>query len=392
MNTNSYKQYINSCKESIKKDENINLSFTNENDIAYNVFNNINKVKKLASDIRTKFINNIADNLVVFDKNFSEKGGSVHWCVTYNDFIEKVIKLLDKNNIKSVNVFHSDFIEELGLENTLTSKDIVIDSDINDTIVFTPQFGIINSGSLFFEFTSSIDMEQVLSSRFKIFVLPINDFLFKNEDIELFSYLYSIYKYKKIYPYLTSLYTPSPIKNSKEDNIHIFIIDNGRSNILENKEIRSALNCINCGACKQVCPVYKVIGDKPYDNIFFGPYANVVLPYLENVENYKHLCFSCTGCGNCSKICPVNIPISELIIKNKNYFFENGIMDVTDIRLAKSLGKTLKNRKRMNKSKVLKNLKIKLLVNNSKLISDKFVFSKYTFNQQYQLNNTDNEQ
>lgn len=390
MNTNSYKQYLSSCKENIKEDKNINLSFTDENDIACNVFTNINKIKKLASDIRTKFINNIADNLIVFDKNFSEKGGTVHWCITYNDFIEKIVKLLDKNNIKSINIFHSDFMEELGVKNALKNKDIIIDNDINETIAFTPKFGIINSGSLFFEFASSIDMEQVLSSKFKIFVLPITDFLFKNEDVELFSYLYSIYKYKKVYPYLTSLYTPSPIKN-KEDNIHIFLVDNGRSNVLENKEIHSALNCINCGACKQVCPVYQVIGDKPYDNIFSGPYANVVLPYLENVENYKHLCFSCTGCGNCSKICPVNIPISELIIKNKNYFFENGIMDITDIRLAKSLGRTLKNRKRMNKSKVLKNLKIKLLVNNSKLITDKFVFSKYTFNQQYQLNNPDNE-
>ena len=389
MNTNSYKQYLISCEENIKEKENIDLSSTDIEDVAYNTFHNINKIKNLASKIRTKFVNNITDNLIIFDKNFSEKGGNVHWCIAYNDFIDKIIKLLNKNKIKKINLFSSSFIEELGLKGALKDNSIHTDNDISENIIFTPKFGIVNTGSLFFEFDSSIDMEQVISSTFKIFILPINDFLLKPEDVEIFSYLYSIYKNKITYPYLSSLYTPNT--NYKQSNVHVFIVDNGRSNILANKDVRSTLNCIDCGACKRVCPIYNIVGDKPYDNIFSGPYANVVLPYLENVENYKHLCFSCTGCGNCSKICPVNIPISELIIKNKNYFFENKIMDISDIRLAKSMGKILNNRKLMNQNKFIKNIRIKLLVNNSKLISDKFVFSKYTFNQQYQLKYTNNE-
>lgn len=383
MNTTAYKQYLSSCKKSIEENkETKSLSFTQTDDVAYSVFRNVNKIKLIASKIKQKFISDITSNLVKFDKVFSENGGSVHWCIAYNDFIDKFIKELDKQKVNTINFFNSDFMEELGLKGVLKNNEITVDKDSNDVIVFSPNFGVVETGSLFLEFTSSIDMEQVLSSRVKIFILPINDFILKPEDIEIFSYLYHIYKYKKDYPYLTSLYTPQPLE--KQNDVHIFLVDNGRSNILANKEIRSALNCIHCDACKQVCPVYATIGEEPYDNIFSGPYANVVLPFLENIENYKHICFSCAGCGNCSKVCPMNIPISEYIIKNKNYLFENKIMDVSDNRLIKSLGKTLSSRKMMNQNIFFKKLRIKLLVNNSKSVSEDFVFSKYTFNQQYQ--------
>ena len=66
-------------------------------------------------------------------------------------------------------------------------------------------------------------------------------------------------------------------------------------------------------------------------------------------------------------------------------------MDITDARLAKSLGKTLSSRESMNKSRFIKNLRIKLLVNNSKNITDNIVFSKFTFNQQYQQSLEKNE-
>ena len=258
MNTTSYKQYLSSCKKNIEENKEVReLSFTEIDDVAYGVFRNVNRIKKIASKIRTKFINNIADNLIKFDKVFTENGGNVHWCVAYNDFIEKFIKVLDKQKVNTINIFDSNFIEELGLKGVLKNNEINIDNETNDVVVFTPKFGIVNTGSLFFEFNSSVDMEQVLSSRVKIFVLPINDFVLKPEDIEIFSYLYYIYKYKKDYPYLTSLYTPQPLE--KQNNVHIFLVDNGRSNILENKEIRSALNCINCDACKEVCPIYNIL-------------------------------------------------------------------------------------------------------------------------------------
>ncbi|MBR1776878.1 lactate utilization protein [bacterium] len=383
MNTSSYKKYLLSCSESLKEEKEINFSSDVTTDIAQNVFKNLKKAKKIASDIKTKFINKISDNLVIFDKKFTENSGHVHWCIAYNDFEIKLRRLLEKGKTKSVNLFPSYFSEELGLKNILENADIEIDNEQNDTVIFFPKFGIVNTGSLFLEFSSSFDMEQVLSSNTKIFVLPITDFVLKPDDIEIFVYLYSVYKNHNDFPYLSSLFTPQPLE--KNDSIHVFLVDNSRSNIIANKEIRSILNCINCDACKTVCPVYNMVGDKPFDNVFSGPYANVVLPFLENTDNYKHLCFSCTNCGNCSSVCPMNIPVSELIIRNKKYFFENKIMDISDIRISKVLSKTLSSRKLMNQNKVMKYLRIKLLINNSKSVSNKFIFSSKTFNQQYGL-------
>ncbi|MBQ9253367.1 MAG: lactate utilization protein [Bacteroidales bacterium] len=389
MNTDSYKDFLSLCKKAINTEKNVNISSEKIKNVSQGVFRNVDKVRTLASNIKSKFINDLSDNLVIFDKNFSENGGEIHWCVAYDDFLEKLYKLFEKQKIKKVNLFYSKFMEELGVEKSFEQKEIEIDRENKDCIVFSPSAGIVNTGSLFLNFTSSIDMEQVLASKLKIFILPINEFLFKPEEIEIFSHLYSIYKDEIDYPYLTSLYTPQPI--GKENNVHLFIVDNGRSNILAYKEIRKALNCIGCDACKKVCPVFNIIGEKPYDNVFSGPYGNVVLPFVENIENYKHLPFSCTSCGNCSAICPISIPISDLITANKHYFFEKGFMDVSDIRLAKSLGRVLSSRSKMNQKVWKKNLKIKILLNNSKNISEKFTFSKTTFNQQ-QTNSKKNDE
>lgn len=388
MNTDSYKDYLSTCKKNIDKNKQINLSSKEVDIVAKSVFRSVDKVRVLASNIKSKFINNIADNLVVFDKNFSENGGEIHWCLAYDDFLDKLYKLFDKQKIKKVNLFSSKFTEELGIELSFKDKEIEIDRENTDCIVFSPTAGIVNTGSLFLNFNSSVDMEQVLGSKLKIFVLPINEFLFKPEEIEIFSHLSSIYKDKVDYPYLTSLYTPQPL--GKENNIHLFIVDNGRSNILAYKDIRQILNCIGCDACKKVCPVYNIVGEETYDSVFSGPYANVVLPFLENIENYKHLDFSCTSCGNCSRVCPVNIPVSDLIIANKHYFYENGLMDVNDKRFATTLRKTLSSRSKMNQKLLIKKFLLGLKLANSKIITDKFTISQYTFNQQFK-NKKNNE-
>lgn len=388
MNTDSYRDFIDECKKQIDVKKPVNLSVEKKDMIDDEVFQNVEKVKRLASKIRYKFINSIDDNLRKFDKIFSENGANIHWCIAYDDFLDKLDKLLQVNKVNNVNVFSDAFSKELGIEDFLQKNEYKSDVDTYECTIFTPQFGIVNTGSLLLNFKSAYDMELVLSSKLKIFILPINDFLFKLEDIEIFLHLYSIYHDGVDFPYLTSVYTPEP--TDKKSDVHLFLIDNGRTNILANKDIRTSLSCISCNVCKEVCPVHNRIGDKPYNNVFTGPIANVVLPFIENIENYKHLCFSCTLCGNCSTVCPVKIPISSQIISNKHYFFYNKMMDLKDTRLSKQLGRTLHNRKSLNSKRFVKNIKIKLLANNN--IAEQYNFSKSTFNQQYILKKNANKQ
>lgn len=379
MNTEAYRNFLLSCKKVISDNKATDFEKDEDYSILFEVFRNKEYVKKIAFNIRNKFINAITDNLMIFDNNFSANGGIIDWCIDYNDFLAKLDKVLLKHKIKNVNLFSSYFTQELGIDKFIKNKDYNYDSETTDCVIFNPKFGIVNTGSLFLNFDSAYNMELVLNSKVKIFVLSICDFVFKPEDVEIFSHLYSIYKDRVNFPYLTSIYTPSPTK--EKNDVYLFLVDNGRSNVLENKDIRSALTCIDCDACKKVCPVFKTIGEEPYNNVFSGPLANVILPFMENIENYKHLCFSCTLCGNCSAICPIKIPISEMIVANRKYFYENKHLDIKEERLSKVITKFVSSRKKMNKQKWLKNFRLKSLLNSK--IMEEYKFEVSTFNKQF---------
>ena len=379
MNGSDYKNFLSACKKAIGGEVNLQSHQDDSDVIASEVFRNKEYVKKVAADIRNKFLNSIDYNLITFDKNFASNGGVINWCIDYNDFLVKLDKVLQYKKIKKVNLFSSYLSKELGIERFIDKNEYSYDSESNDCVIFTPQFGIVSTGSLFLNFNSAYDMQLILGSKLKIFVLSICDFLFKPEEIEIFSHLYSIYSSGINFPYLTSLYTPSPADQSTD--ALLFLIDNGRSNVVENSDIRKILTCISCDACKDVCPVYKVIGDEPYNNVFTGPVANVILPFMENAENYKHLCFSCSSCGNCSAVCPVKIPVSELIIANRKYLFDNKLMDIKDERTVNSVSKFVNSRKKMSVKRWAKNLRLKS-INNSR-IAEEYKFEKSSFNQQY---------
>ncbi len=347
MNTKEYKNFLSDCKNNIDEKP-ISLSFDATDDLAHSVFKNPNQVKAKASELRRKFLDNIDENLLVFEKKFSENNGAVHWCVAYNDFLECLFSLLHSKKIKAVNTFSSQFNSELGLDESLKNSGIATISTDNACSIFEPSFGIVNTGSVFSVFSSAYDMELVMSSKIKIFILPINKFICNIADLELFSHILSVYRDGVDSPFLSSVFTPNYL--SSDGEAHVFLIDNGRSNILATKQQKDALLCIDCGACKRVCPVYNTIGDIPYNNVFTGPLANVVLPFLENFESYKHLSFNSVLCGNCSKVCPMNIPLTDLMIENRRFFFEKKIMDWGDSALASRVKKLLLSRAKMNKS------------------------------------------
>lgn len=100
------------------------------------------------------------------------------------------------------------------------------------------------------------------------------------------------------------------------DQVHIIIIDNGRSDILGGP-FHDMLRCIRCGTCQNVCPVYRHITGHGYGSIYEGPMGIVLTPLLVGKDQTGYMPYLSTLCGECTAHCPVEIPLHELILKHR---------------------------------------------------------------------------
>ncbi|MCC3371752.1 LutB/LldF family L-lactate oxidation iron-sulfur protein [Cohnella sp. REN36] len=99
------------------------------------------------------------------------------------------------------------------------------------------------------------------------------------------------------------------------DEMHLIIVDNGRSLQLGDPEFQELLNCIRCGACLNACPVYRHIGGHAYGSTYSGPIGAVLTPALnENVAEWDDIANASSLCGACYEACPVKIPLHEMLI------------------------------------------------------------------------------
>lgn len=109
--------------------------------------------------------------------------------------------------------------------------------------------------------------------------------------------------------------------------MHIIIIDNGRSKMLASR-FKPMLRCIRCGTCQNMCPVFRHITGHGYGACYQGPMGVVYTPLLHGFDNFtKNLPYACTLCGACSEHCPVKIPLHELILAERQEITEYECMD-----------------------------------------------------------------
>jgi L-lactate dehydrogenase complex protein LldF len=98
------------------------------------------------------------------------------------------------------------------------------------------------------------------------------------------------------------------------DEVHVVVLDNGRSDILSGG-YRSILNCIRCGACQNVCPVYRHVGGHGYGAVYGGPIGAVLTPLLVGFDEAGDLPHASSLCGACTEVCPVKIPLHEHLLE-----------------------------------------------------------------------------
>jgi L-lactate dehydrogenase complex protein LldF len=105
-------------------------------------------------------------------------------------------------------------------------------------------------------------------------------------------------------------------------DFHLVLLDNGRSKILADRNLRETLLCIRCGACLDACPIYSTVGGHAYGTTYPGPIGAIVSPQLLGLQAAGGLAFASTLCGACIDVCAVKIPITDILLQLRQQVVE----------------------------------------------------------------------
>jgi L-lactate dehydrogenase complex protein LldF len=124
--------------------------------------------------------------------------------------------------------------------------------------------------------------------------------------------------------YVSFLNGPRQAPPESGFEFHLILMDNGRTRILADEQMRESLYCIRCGACLNVCPVYQKIGGQAYGWIYPGPIGAVISPQLQSLGQSGDLPFASSLCGACRTACPVDINLPDLLLALRAKAKESG--------------------------------------------------------------------
>jgi L-lactate dehydrogenase complex protein LldF len=109
------------------------------------------------------------------------------------------------------------------------------------------------------------------------------------------------------------------------EEVHVILVDNGRSSVLADPLAWETLRCVRCAACLNACPVYRQTGGHPYGYVYSGPIGAILSPGLLGLEETKPLPYASSLCGACFQACPVRIPIPRLLLTWRNRAVDEGL-------------------------------------------------------------------
>jgi L-lactate dehydrogenase complex protein LldF len=355
-------------------------------------------LRETASQIKNNVLSNIHEYLIEFESNALKNGIVIHWAADAKEHNEIVHSIMEKNGIKQMVKSKSMLTEECHLNEYLTEKGIdVIDSDLGERIVQLrnePPSHIVlpaihlkkqDVSETFHEFLGTekgnndpqylteaarLHLRDTFLTRkaaltgvnFAIaetgeFVVCTNE---GNADmgVHLADVHIACMGFEKIIPQrkhlgvflrlLARSATGQPIttfsshfkkpRDGKE--IHLVIVDNGRSTQLGREDFRNSLKCIRCAACFNTCPVYRRSGGHSYHTAIAGPIGSILAPNLDMREN-ADLPFASTLCGSCSNVCPVKIDIHEQLYKWRQVLVKEGYTPATKTFAMKAMAAVL---------------------------------------------------
>ncbi|UFH56863.1 lactate utilization protein B [Spirosoma sp. KNUC1025] len=356
------------------------------------------ELREAASRIKSNVLSNLHDYLLEFEANATRNGIKVHWAADAKEHNEIVYGILKEKRIEQMVKSKSMLTEECHLNEYLIERGIdVINSDLGEYIQQLdnePPSHIVlpcihkrkeEIGEIFHEHlgTEKGVSDPTTLTRFarrhlrKVFVTRraaltgVNFAVAEtgeyvvctnegNADMgaHLSEVQISSMGLEKIIPQkkhlgiflrlLARSATGQPItiysshfkKPRKGQEMHLILVDYGRSRQLGRPDFRDSLKCIRCGACMNTCPVYRKSGGLSYHNTVSGPIGAILAPNLD-MKKHADLPFASTLCGSCSNVCPVKINIHEQLYKWRQVIVEEGYAANTKVLGIKAMAWTL---------------------------------------------------
>jgi L-lactate dehydrogenase complex protein LldF len=373
-----------------------------------------------AFSIKHKIVNNLDKYLIEFAANFEKNGGKIIWANDGQEAVNEILAVLKARNFTRVVKSKSMTTEEIELNEALEKENIEnLETDLGEYIVqlagekpyhivtpamhksrddvaelfhnkhntpreSTPEdltahvrgilrekfvkadvgitganFLIADTGAISMTENEGNGMMSMSFPKAHIAIAGVEKLIPSLADLDLFWPLLASFGTGQHLTVYNSIIT-GPRKTGESDGpgeLFLVLLANNRSNLLKQKQQRTALMCIRCGACLNACPVYKSIGGHAYSTTYSGPIGSVITPHLKGMEEYKHLSFASSLCGNCTDVCPVKIPLHDLLLENRKDSVAQGFLNPGEKLSMNGMKVFLIKRKRLDLFKSgLKNL------------------------------------
>ena len=416
-------------------------------------YRNLDLEKNRALQVRRKSLYNLEKLLIDFEKSYTTNGGTVLWAKDSADACHIITDILNKNQVTEVMRCQSDELEEVNINKNLKNANIKVNATSVEGFIlksggeknFHPTMPTMNLSNeeindiltKNYRLKANSTMKQMVNFiRFKVnesmgnskVILTGADFIISEEgglvlvcdegnvqkalsaadihiavvgfdrivpsmnDLNILLPLYSMYAFGQGIAINNTVLFGNGNNGSNPKKSYVIILDNGRSEVLKHEKQRNILSCIHCGACVNVCPIFKNIGGPAYNTAYVGPLGTVLSPLMKGMKNYAHLTSLCSMCGQCSKACPVQIPLDSIMMLNRHEMIEKKYDDPKLDIFFKMLIKTYKSRKLMNMPAKIKNFTFKKMLDknygNRKNLPK---FAPKTFSKMWQEMNHDNE-
>ncbi|GGJ08085.1 LutB/LldF family L-lactate oxidation iron-sulfur protein [Paenibacillus hunanensis] len=242
-----------------------------------------------------------------------------------------VIPAIHKNRYQIAELLSKDAGEELPPDTTVLAgyvrrklREKFLDADIGMTGC---NFAIAETGSMvLFENEGNARMVTTVPKT-QITLMGMERIIPSWEDLEVMATLLPRSATgQRLTMYMSGITGPKRDEDSDgPEEMHMIIVDNGRSGQLGDPEFQELLNCIRCGACLNVCPVYRQIGGHSYGGTYSGPIGAVLTPALNrNVAEWDDIANASSLCGACYEACPVKIPLHDMLVYLRRRKVERG--------------------------------------------------------------------